>query len=341
MKYDFPKLDLHLHLDGSMNPELAWEMAKERGIEIPVETLEEFRDFMVVKEGTKDVNEYLARFEYPLQIMQDRDALVRTTKELVTRLASQGLVYAEIRFAPQLHTRKGLTQDEATDAVIEGAIQGMIEAKTINIGIICCAMSVGDLEVNREANLETVRVAKKYLDKGVVGVDLAGAECIVPIQEYHYIFDLAKELGVPFTCHAGDSDTADSVRKAMGFGAKRIGHGHKIFDDKELLKEAIKDEVAFEICPTSNIQCHTQPGFAEHPAKRMLDLGARVTINTDNMTLADTTVDDEYDHCLDEMGFEYKDLIKMNINSARASFMDEDKKEKLVRELEKKLAMYM
>lgn len=330
MKYDFPKLDLHLHLDGSMLPESAWEMAKERGIDMPAEDLEGFKKFIVVTADCRSVNEYLARFELPLQIMQDKAAVKRTAKELVLLLASQGLVYAEIRFAPQLHTRKGLTQDDAIEAVLDGVNEGIAEAGTIDIGVICCAMSIGDPNANRDENLETVRAAKRWLGKGVVACDLAGAECIAPVQSFHYIFDFARELGVPFTCHAGDSDGPNSVWDALGFGTKRIGHGHRSYDDSELVKKLIADGVTLEICPTSNIQCQSQPDYAVHPAKKLLDMGVKVTINTDNMILSDINLDKEYDHCLNDMGFVYNDLITMNINSVNASFMPEEKKQPII-----------
>ncbi len=335
MKYDFPKLDLHLHLDGSMLPESAWEMAMERNIKMPANNLEDFKKFIIVTADCKSVNEYLERFELPTQILQDKSAIKRTAKELVMLLASQGLVYAEIRFAPQLHTRMGLTQADAVSAVLEGVNEGMKEAKTIDIGVICCAMSIGPETVNMEENLETVREAKRFIDKGVVAIDLAGAEGIVPLKKFGYVFDLARELGVPFTCHAGDSDTAQTVWDALSFGAKRIGHGHRAFDDKRLVEKLVKDGVTLEICPTSNIQCQSQPSYEKHPAKQLFDMGVRVTVNTDNMILSDINLDKEYDHCLNDMGFEYNDLIEMNINSVNAAFMAEEKKQTIIEKLKK------
>ncbi|GFI61177.1 adenosine deaminase [Clostridiales bacterium] len=333
MGYDFPKIDLHLHLDGSMLPESAWEMALERGIKMPADNLEDFKRFIIVTADCRSVNEYLEKFELPLQIMQDKNSIKRTAKELVVLLAGQGVAYAEIRFAPQLHTRKNLTQSDATEAVLEGVKEGMAEAKTIEIGVICCAMSIGEESINMEENLETIRTAKKYLDKGVVAADLAGAEGIVPLKNFSYIFDLARELEVPFTCHAGDSDGPQTAWDAIDFGTKRIGHGHKVYDDKKLIQRVIDEGITLEICPTSNIQCQSQPSYAEHPAKKLLDMGVRVTINTDNMVLSDISLDKEYDHCINDMGFEYNDLIKMNINSVEAAFMAKEKKDRLIEKI--------
>lgn len=325
-----PKIDLHLHLDGSVLPETAWQLAKEQGIPLPAEDLDGFRQFIVVTADCRSVNEYLKRFELPLQILQDAASLARVTRELIGLLASQGLAYAEIRFAPQLHLRRGMTQRDAIEAVLQGRREGLAGNPGIGIGIILCAMSVGPETVNMEQNLETVRLAGEYLGKGVVAVDLAGAEGIVPLKNFAPVFALARQLKIPFTCHAGDSQGPDTVRDAMDFGTKRIGHGHHIFDDKALCERAIAEGVTLEICPTSNIQCQSQPSYVQHPAKRLLDMGMRVTINTDNMILSGINLDIEYEHCLREMGFEEKDLVQMLIYSAQAAFLPEEEKQKLI-----------
>ena len=165
--------------------------------------------------------------------------------------------------------------------------------------------------------------------RGVVGMDLAGAEGIVPLRNFHPIFDLARELALPFTCHAGDSQGPDTVRDALDFGAKRIGHGHHIFDDPVLWPRAIEAGVTLEICPTSNIQCKTQPSYALHPAKKLLDAGLRVCISTDNMTLAAVTLEDEYRHCIADMGFTPDDLQTMAHFALDAAFLPEQEKRAL------------
>ena len=332
-KYNFPKVDLHLHLDGSMLPESAWEMAAERGIALPADTLEGFRHFIVVTADCRSVNEYLKRFEMPLQILQDRASLERTAYELVRLLAGQGLRYAEIRFAPQLHLRKELTQRDAVEAVLAGVRRGMEDCSAIDIGVILCAMCIGDYRLNMEQNLQTVREAARALGEGVVGIDLAGAEGLTPLSGFAPVFDLARELGVPFTCHAGDSQGPETVRDALNFGTKRIGHGHHIFEDRELCARAIRDGVTLEVCPTSNIQCSTRPSYEEHPLKKLMDMGISCTINTDNMILSDIDLDKEYDRCIEHMGLTMRDIIRCNINSVRASFMAPEKKLRLIDEL--------
>lgn len=337
MNYDFPKVDLHLHLDGSFRIETMYELAKERGIALPGETLEGYRAWMDLHADAKDVNDYLQMFDPPTQVLQDKAALIRVTKELIDDIASQGLRYAEIRFAPQLHTHKGLTQDEATEAVLEGKRLGEEANPSIKIGIITCMMVFGAETINWNENMQTVDTCAKYFGKGVVALDLAGAEGIVPLRNFAPLFDKAKQLGLNIISHAGDSQGPDTVKDALDFGVSRIGHGHHIFLDKELCKRAADNKVALEICPTSNIQCKTQPSFKEHPAKQLLEMGIPVTINTDNMVMAKTDVNKEYDHCLEEMGFEYNDLIRMNINSFEKSFAPKDYKEEMISILKYKL----
>lgn len=321
MKTLLSKIDLHLHLDGSMLPETAWELAKQQGVKLPADTLGELRQFLVVSADCRSVNEYLKRFELPLQLLQDRSSLQRVTRELISLLASQGLIYAEIRFAPQLHLRKNLTQRDAIEAVLAGKEEGERLHPEIHTGILLCSMCVGQETVNEEQNLETAQLAAEYLGKGVVGFDLAGAEGIVPLKNFAPLFAKAAALGVPFTCHAGDSQGPDTVRDALSFGAKRIGHGHHIYEDPSLCRKAIEEGVTLEICPTSNIQCSTRPSFRAHPAKKLLDMGMRVTINTDNMVLSGIDLDTEYTHCLEDMGFTPEDLKKMLHFSADAAFV--------------------
>lgn len=289
-----PKIELHLHLDGAVPPETMWRMAQEKHVSLPVDTLDEFYAWLVKTADCRDVNTYLARFELPLQLMQDAPGITRITCDVLTTLARQGHIYDELRFAPQLHTRAGLRQQDAIEAVLAGREQALRAFPDYRCGILLCCMCIGPETANMAENLETVRLTQEYLGSGVVGMDLAGAEGIVPLRNFHPIFDLARELGLPFTCHAGDSQGPDTVRDALDFGAKRIGHGHHIFDDPTLWQRAIQNGVTLEICPTSNIQCKTQPSYALHPAKKLLDAGLRVCISTDNMTLAAVTLEDEY-----------------------------------------------
>lgn len=332
----FPKLDLHLHLDGSVPPETLFQLAKEQGVPVPGETLAGYLEYIRRCAQCGSVNEYLKMFDLPVAVMQDGNSLTRVTRELICLLYRQNLAYAEIRFAPQLHTRKGLSQAEAVEAVLAGREQGLKECPGFDVGILCCMMCIGPETANWKENAETVEVTRAYLNRGVVGLDLAGAEGIVPLKNFAPLFQRAAELGIPCTCHAGDSQGPDTVRDAMDFGARRIGHGHHIYDDPELVQRAIREGITIEVCPTSNIQCMTQPSYGQHPAKKLLDMGLNVTINTDNMTFAGVDLEAEYGHCLGEMGFTPEDLVKMSENSIRAAFLSEEKRLALLSLLDQK-----
>lgn len=333
-RFTFPKVELHLHLDGSIPAETWWRMAKREGVDMPVDTFEEFCAWLKKTSECSSVPEYLERFDLPLQIMQNKENIAEITASLIDDLAAKGYGYAEIRFAPQLHCRRGLTQRDAIEAVLAGREEALARHPELGIGIIDCCMSIGPETVNMEQNLETVRLTKEYLGKGVVAVDLAGCEGIVPLTNFHPIFDLCRELGIPYTAHAENPYDAVSVREVLSMGAKRIGHGHKLYNAPDLWQFARDNKVALEICPSSNIQCKTQPSYAEHPAKKLFDEGIRVTISTDNSTLAAVTLEDEYRHCLNDMGFAYNDLVRMNIYAAEAAFMPEQEKVKLIAALE-------
>lgn len=327
--YPLPKIDLHLHLDGSVLPETAWELAKEAGVASGLRILR-VRQFIVVTADCRSVNEYLKRFELPLQILQDAASLARVTRELIGLLARQGLAYAEIRFAPQLHLRGALTQRDAIEAVLEGRRQGLAENPGIGVGIILCTMCVGPETVNMDLNLETVRLAKEYLGSGVVAVDLAGAEGIVPLKT------LPRSLISPGSSKFLSPAMPETVRGRTRCGMRWISAPSEsvtvtiIFDDKALCRRAIDEGVTLEICPTSNVQCRSQPGYAEHPAKKLFDMGMKITINTDNMILSGIDLDTEYDHCLQEMGFSRADLLQMLAYSAEAAFLPQSEKAELL-----------
>ncbi len=335
-KFDFPKFDLHCHLDGAIVPETLFRLANERGIKLPADTVEGLTPFVVCDPDCRSVNEYLTKFELPTKILQDAAALETVAYELVKRLESQGLWYADIRFAPQLHGAKGLTQAEAIQAVHRGIKKALAECGRIKVGLIVCAMCLGTADVNCGANLETVRLAAEYHKKGVVDAfDLAGAEGLCPLSDFAELFDYANAHGVPLTCHAGDSQGPDTVETAMLlFHSNRIGHGHHIYDDPEITVKAVELGTTLEICLTSNIQCQVQPSYGEHPAKRLFDTGVKITLNTDNPIIAGVTLDDEYAHAMGDCGFSYNDLITMNINSANASFLSEGDKKTVIAQLE-------
>lgn len=203
-------VDLHLHIDGAVSPATAIAVAKMEGIALPTMDEKELLSYLEVPEGSKDLVDYLKTFDLPVSLMQSRTAISEVTYRVQEDLRAQGVIYAELRFAPQLHTRRGLTQGDVVQAALEG-----LERSPLKSNLILCCMRFAD---NQAANLETVRVAEEFLNKGVVGLDIAGSEADGPIENYADIFKKAKESGIPFTIHAGEAAGADSVRKAVEMG---------------------------------------------------------------------------------------------------------------------------
>ncbi len=332
--YDFPKSDLHLHLDGAISPQTMFRLAKERSVPLPADTVEGLTPYVVCDPDCRSVNEYLTKFELPTTILQDAQALETVAFELVQRSYAQGLRVCEMRFAPQLHTRNGMSQSEAVHAVERGVREGLKDCVGMYVGVILCAMCIGPASLNREANLETARLSDTLRSDIVRGFDLAGAEGVCPLSDFAELFDYVNARGVNTTCHAGDSQDFETVRTAIErFGVRRVGHGHHIFEDKALCERAKQLGVTLEICLTSNVQCQTRGSYKTHPAKQLYDMGLLVTLNTDNPIITGMPLDAEYDFAVNELGFTRNDLIQMNINSVRACFMDYSDKERYIKAL--------
>ena len=231
--------ELHLHLDGSLRPETVWELAEEQQIRLPAADLEELRYQMKVPEDCQSLHECLKRFDLPLLVLQEADALERVTFELTEDLAKEGVTYAEIRFAPQQSMEHGLTQDQAVEAAIRGAKRGMEMYPSIRVGLILCCMRGEDKEA---LNLETVESVRKYLGDVVCAVDLAGAESLYPTEIFAPVFARVREYGLPMTIHAGEAAGPDSIRTALSYGTKRIGHGISAIQDPGLVEELVKEK---------------------------------------------------------------------------------------------------
>ena len=314
-------IDLHLHLDGSLSMESVRELAAMQNIEIP-EDDEELKKLLTVSEGCRDLNEYLEKFDFPCSLLQSEEALTKAVENLCGELEEQGVIYAEIRFAPQKHCEKGLTQDQVVAAAAEG-----LRRSNLDGGLILCCMRGDD---NHAENMETVETAARYLGQGVCAVDLAGAEALFPTENFRDLFARAEELGVPFTVHAGEADGPESVRTALSFGAKRLGHGVRSTEDEALLSELAESGVTLELCPTSNLNTAIYADMADYPLRKLMETGVRVTVNTDNMSVSGTTVAEEYFRLIDALGLTKDELHTLLLNAANAAFTDEDTRSELI-----------
>ena len=313
-------IDLHLHLDGSMPLRTARKLAAMQGITIP-DSDEELKAMMSLTEDCKDLNDYLSRFDLACSLLHTHEALCTCTYDLLCELHSQGLIYAEIRFAPQKSCDKGLSQRQAVEAVLEG-----IQRAPIPCGLIVSMMRGND---TYSANLETVRIAKEFLGRGVVAIDLAGAEGLFPTSDFEYAFSEARKYNIPIIIHAGEAAGADSVWEAIQAGAVRIGHGVRGLEDQRVIDELIARDITLELCPTSNIDTGIYHSYDEYPLRRLIDAGVKVCVNTDDMTVSNTTLQKEWNHLIDTFQLHEFEIGHMLLNSVNASFAPSSLKQQL------------
>lgn len=304
------KIELHVHLDGSVREETLKELLYKENEFIP--------DSFCVDNQNENLNAYLEKFIYPIKVMQTKDNLKRISYELVCDLKKEDIVYAEIRFAPLKHLEKGLKIEEVVESVLEGLKKGPIKTN-----LILCCMRNDDIVSNKKV----VDIAHKYN----LPIDLAGAEALYETKNFMELFDYAKTLNVPYTIHAGEACGKDSILSAISFGTKRIGHGIKV--DEEVIEEYIKNDITLEVCPTSNIQTKAISNFNKYPLYDLYKRGVKVTVNTDNRTVSNTTLSNEYNLLNKYFSFKEEDFMKMNLYALEASFLNEEEKEKIKEEL--------
>ena len=317
MLEDLKKIELHCHLDGSVRPSTVSEI-----LNMP---LDEVERQMCFKESRKDLNEYLSKFDLPLSIMQDKSGLKRVSKELAEDLKKDNIIYAEVRFAPHKSTLNGLTLNEVVDSVLEG----FNEVSGIKIKVILCMMRNFDYD----KNLEVIDLAEEYLDKGVCAIDLAGAEGLYPTSDFEDLFIEARKRHIPFTIHAGEADGVDSIKSAIRFGTKRLGHGVRVVDDIDLLEFTCNNQILFEVCPTSNIQTGASPSYKEHQLRTLFNEECDCLINTDNRTVSNTTLNKEISIMIQNQGFNLSDIKSMIKRSVKYTFLSKEEQEDLIKKL--------
>ena len=322
-------IDLHLHLDGAISIDSAKKLADLQNIDIPNDD-KELANLIQVADDCSDLNEFLERFAFPCSLLQTKEGIKMAVLNLANELKNAGVMYAEVRYAPQLLCEKGLSQDDVVLASIEAAKEAPIK---INL-ILCCMRGTG----NNEANMETARLALKYLNQGVVAIDLAGAEALFPTTDYADIFAFARDSKLPITLHAGEADGPNSVRKALEFGAVRIGHGVRSLEDLELVNELKLKQIPLEICPTSNINTAIFSKIEDYPIRKLLDAGLFITINTDDPAIEATDIKCEYSKLINAFNFNKEEIKTFLTNAAKASFADDSLKEAMLKEIEKELS---
>lgn len=311
-----PKVELHLHLDGSVRLETVCQLLNKN--------MEEVKSKMIAKETCSSLSEYLTAFELPLSILQTKENLKLVAKQLAEDLVKDGVVYAEIRFCPLLHTKEGLAVHEVVDAVLDG-----LSEVSLKTNLILCMMRNFEISENEKI----IAFAKQYLNHGVVAVDLAGDEEAYPTSEFLSLFEKVKEEGIPFTIHAGEVVGQSSIESAILFGTKRLGHGIQVIESNICEKEVLEKNVLLEICPTSNVQTKAVSSYEKHPIKRLYELGFHISINTDNRTVSNITLTKEYELLNHYFHFTLKDFEKINMDAINFSFLNESEKQEIKEKL--------
>lgn len=317
--------DLHLHLGGSLSMDVVRTLAERIGYDLEGKDL---KKLLCVGDDCASLAEYLSCFDLPGILLQTEDALEMASCDLVKRLAAQGLVYAEIRFAPQLHRQKGLTQEQAVEAVVRGVQAGSRESG-MYAGVLLCAMvngSDGD-------NEETLELSRAYLGKGVVGADIAGPEGLVPMKHFEGMFRRIYQADVPFTIHAGECGDYENVALAVSYGARRIGHGCAAIRSEACMDLLKRENITLEMCIVSNLQTKAAESIEAHPLKEFYARGIRVTYNTDDMMVSDTDLEREAALITGRMGLTQKDLIRMNEMAVEAGFAGAEVREGILRRM--------
>jgi len=311
-----PKTDLHLHLDGSLRPSTMIELAREYGIALPKTESQQLGDYMHVTDA-RDLVDYLARFDITVSLMQTAESLERISYELIEDCAAENLRYIEVRFAPWLNTKGGLSEEEVLEAVLNGLRRGEKDYGTRS-GVIVCSLR------HRPANesLNSAQVAVSFKDRGVVAYDLAGPEHGHPPTQHQLAFDYAATNNLAITIHAGEAYGPASIREALHrCHARRLGHGTRLHEDPDLMNFVNDFRIPIEVCLTSNVQTRVTPTFAEHPVRLYYDQGLVVTLCTDNRLMSATTVTEEYWRAHEHLGFDAQELAEIALMGFESAFL--------------------
>lgn len=326
-------IDLHLHLDGSLSIEDFKFLAERNHVSLG----DNFPKNIYVPNDCRSLEEYLTRFDLPCSLLQDEFSLAYATKSLVDRLYNAGYIYAEIRFAPQLHTNKGMSQEDAVIAAIAGLKSALKDKKNFDANLILCCMRQSSTEVNMLA----IELADKYRNSKVVAVDLAGPEAFHTGDFYTPLFDEAKKRNLNIIIHAGEACGSEEVMRAIDLlHAQRIGHGVHLDVNPQTARKMVESRITYEFCPTSNLQTTSLKEYKDVPLKEFDRYGIAVTINSDNMTVSDTNVLEEFRHLYKTFNLQKYEVRHYLMNSINASFTSLDVKTMLIKELDKKIDQF-
>ncbi|WP_035795552.1 adenosine deaminase [Butyrivibrio sp. WCD3002] len=318
-----PKIELHCHLDGSLDLQTTRILLAERGESYESD---ELADLMQVPDSCESLTEYLKRFDLPNHCLQDAEGIEESSYALAKNAAAENVKYLEVRFAPAFSTSKGMSFRD----IIESVEKGLSRARSdfdIETGIILCTMRGLDEDVNKSV----VKIGREMLGSGVVACDIAGDEAAYPISMYADLFKYAKEIGLPYTIHGGETGIVSNITGAIDLGAKRIGHGIAMIKDPDLMKFCGSNKIGTEICPTSNIQTKAYQRIEDCPILKFMEHGIPVSLNTDNRTVSNITCTEEYKKLDKAFGLNEDVVRRIYEDSVDMTFTSDDVKDKLLK----------
>lgn len=333
-----PKVLLHDHLDGGVRPATVVDLAAELGHQLPTTDPAELGAWFVAAADSGSLERYLETFAHTAGVMQTADGLRRVAREAVEDLADDGVVYAESRFAPELHTERGLSLQQVVVAVLQGYDEGMAAAAARGRRIVVRGLLTAMRQADRWEEVAELAVANRH--RGIVGFDIAGPEAGFPPERHASAFGLLHQAWLPATVHAGEADGLASIAGALRVGALRLGHGVRIADDIAPdgtlgpLAHWVRDrQVALEVAPTSNVHTGAAESMAAHPITRLHRLGFAVTVNTDNRLQSGTSMSAEFAALVEHAGWELADLRQVTLTAATQAFVHQDARTALIDEI--------
>jgi adenosine deaminase len=331
-----PKVLLHDHLDGGLRPETIIDLARETGYRgLPARDVGALAEWMTGAASRGNLERYLEAFQHTVAVMQTREALIRVAAECAEDLAADGVVYAEVRFAPELHVTRGLGLDQVVEAVLEGFRRGS-SGRGIRVYALLTAMRTA------ARSLEIAELAVRHRDAGVVGFDIAGAEAGSPPSRHLDAFQYVARENFHITIHAGEGFGLPSIWEAVQWcGAERLGHGVRIIDDISVMPDGaaslgrlaayIRDRrIPLETCPTSNVHTGAARSIAEHPIGLLRRLSFRVTVNTDNRLMSGVSLSSEFQALAEAFGYGWADIQWLTINAMKSAFAPFDERLHLI-----------
>ena len=331
-----PKVDLHRHLEGSLRLETLAEIAQEHGIDLPSYDIEYLRPFVTVANEEPDFHRFLEKFRLLRRFYPNQAAVERIAYEAVADAAEDNIKYLELRFNPVAQARvQGFSLDEVTTWVCDAVARAQDDFG-VRTNLI--------IQIGRDESVELASqiadIALAHRDKGIVGLDLAGDEVRYPAGGFAEVFQRARKEGLHITVHAGEAGGADNVREAIELlGAQRIGHGMRAIENSEVVRLVREHGVILEICPTSNLQTGTVRRFGQHPLIDLIALGVRVTVNTDDPSVSDTTLTDEYIAVILAMGIALEQIKRAIVTAAEGSFQPSEEREQLAEWFRRELGL--